>query len=100
MESFVSLVIFDSEGRKVRRVFNLRYVRHFDTETCRMMLNGARNAVLVDKESMGDLVAAAGFCREVLDTGAEHAGRMADAVCGVRDDIRRPWWKKLFCIFK
>lgn len=97
------------------RTFNLRYVRHFDEKTCRMMMNGARGSVLVCKGSMPALIEAAttdvdamseriaylqarvDVLGRVVDAplAAEGSGdRLSDALRGLCDAVRRPWWRR------
>lgn len=118
MDRFVRLLIFDSDGTKVWRTVNLHYVRHFDEDTCRVMFNGAKTPITVDKDSMPTLVEAAttdmsaisarmsylqakSDCKTlpvnatlVLSERAE--GRLSNAILSLCGILCRPWWKKLF----
>ena len=120
MDRFVKLQVFDAEGKKVWRTFNLHYVRHFNEDTNRMLLNGARNAVLVDEDSMERLIEAA-----TIDFGALSArmqylqakadsktipvnaalvlndniqNGLSDAIRYLADTMSRPWWKRFLGI--
>lgn len=117
MERFVRLEVYGSDGEKVMRTFNLRYIRHFDEKTCRMMLNGARESLVVCKPSMSALIEAATTDVDAmmerinyLQARVETLGRVVDAPLSATpgedrlsdamnrlcDTIRRPWWRKLF----
>lgn len=117
MERFVRLEIFGSDGERVWRTFNLRYVRHFDEGTCRLMLNGARESLVVCKTSMPALIEAAttdidamserlsylqarcDVLGRVVDVPlAVHEGedRLSDVLRRLCDAVCRPWWRKLF----
>lgn len=96
MERFVRLEVFDSDGAKVWRTFNMRYIRHFDEDTCRMMLNGARTAILVDRASMPVLVQAAtvdieGMSERILYLQGRHDAAFRDMFVK-----KKPWWKRIF----
>lgn len=118
MDKFVRLMIFESDGSKVWRTVNLRYVRHFDEDSCRVMFNGSKTPTVIDERSMATLVEAAS-----TDMGALHArmsylqakaesktfpvnatlvlseraeGRLTNAILSLCDAMCRPWWKKLF----
>lgn len=118
MDRFVRLQVFDTEGKKVTRTFNLRYVRHIDEDTCRVMLNGAKTPMVVTKESMSALLEAvttdvAQMASSLAYFRAKAEGnihpinatlvvsesserRLSEVLWALCDTIRRPWWKKLF----
>lgn len=120
MDRFVRLQVFDAEGKKVWRTFNLHYVRHFDEESNRMLLNGSRTAVLVEQDSMAKLIEVA-----TTDIGAMSArmqylqakadsktipvnatlvlndnmqNGLSDAIRYLADSLSRPWWKRFLGI--
>lgn len=99
--------IYDAEGKKVWRTFNLRYVRHIDEDACRVMMNGARQSFLVVKSSMARLVEAVTTDVDVLcdriaylqsrvddleSTNNYLLGRLSAIVC-------RPWWKRILGVY-
>ena len=104
MERFVKVEIFDSDGKRVWRTFNLRYVRHFDEEACRVMLNGAHKALLVEKGSMRRLVEAATTDVDAMSERIAYLQARVDALESsnrwlldrLSSIICRPWWRKLF----
>lgn len=97
-ETFVRLEVFDPEGQRIWRTFNLRYVRHFDEASCKMQLNGASKQVQVTRESMPLLVEAALGARPVPVSGVLSVSggeRLADAVLEMaRSSV--PWWRRVF----
>lgn len=90
MEKFVKLEIFDADGNRVWRTFNLRYVRSFDESTCRLQMNGSSKPILVERGSMVRLV-------EVATTDIEVMSGMISYLRGCLDGVRRKrgFWRWL-----
>lgn len=118
MDRFVKLLIFDTDGKKVWRTFNMRFIRHFDEDTGRMMLNGSHNAIVVERDSIQTLIEAATLdvaamsermsylqakaeskiypINATLVMSEKTEARLSDAILCLSETIRRPWWRKLF----
>lgn len=92
----MKLLVFTHDGEKVWRTFNLRFVRHFDEESCRLMLQGAKTPVVVDRGSMARLIQAATLDTERMSLRMEYLRGKAEAAGRSSGCGRLPWWKRIF----
>lgn len=90
MNSFVRLELYDAvRDEYVERWFNIGCVRHVEPDTNRVMLTGAKVAVVVSTRSMDELV-------RMIKSDGVLMSRMCYVLDGIRRELCMPWYKRLW----